>query len=170
MIIFYLFTFALLGGVAPSRLRRFLNAEVHNRIDVLSTSQQEHTNWLKYMSIGIIGLLLLILVLLILVLILCHRSRLRANHTTSSIHGSSFPHALDLTSLNQLFRTFSPPPESNPHPFSPPLNYPRLTFWYTRVFLSFFLLLLFFLCVDTQFFYVGRYVRGILFHILSRGI
>lgn len=128
MFVFIIFAFVFFDGVELHRLKRFLNAEVHNRIDVLSTSQQEHTNWLKYMSIGMISTFVLILLLLIIVFILCRRFRPQPDNTTASSNGFSLSQTVDLPYLQHLHRIFSSTPASAPPPMSPPLNYPQLRF------------------------------------------
>lgn len=98
--------------VAP----RFLNAEVHNRIDALSQSHdlhQQNTSWLRNVVFGSsITLSIFFLVLLIGLIFLCFRLRQHPQHHRSSHFFTPFLHSNpDLSHLSanhHLNPSFSP--------------------------------------------------------------
>ena len=109
------------AGVPADRIKRFLNAEVHNRIDVLSKSQQEHTTWLKYMAFGAAAaVLILFLLFIVLIIIMFYRSRTHHRRPSSStIHQTPHP-MLDFHTLDNIFRSFSPTSPCSSQPYSHP--------------------------------------------------
>lgn len=101
---------AISHHVAP----RFLNAEVHNRIDALSQSHdlhQQNTSWLRNVVFGSsLTLSVLFLVLLIGFIIICFRLRQHPHHyrlsdlvTPSSYFNPNFSHLLANSHVNPSF-------------------------------------------------------------------
>lgn len=106
MFLLIVFSLGSFTGIAADRIKRFLNAEVHNRIDVLSKSQAEHTTWLKYIALGATIALSLLFVLFILATIVrCYCARTRTHHTTRRM--------IDSQTLDTILRPFS---SASPYP------------------------------------------------------
>ena len=127
--------FVLMTLVGPAfslsllRAKRFLNAEVHNRIDVLEQSHATHlgqTTLVRNVGFGaIITLSILFLVSIFGLVFLCVRFRtyIRRNlsPSVSSPTAYSSPTSLDLIAVHQLLRTMNANPPTH---LSSPVYYP----------------------------------------------
>ena len=104
-----------LASVSSGRIKRFLNAEVHNRIDVLSKSHTDHqqqTSFLRNVVFGsTITLSILFLLSLIGLVYLCIRFRNRRRPNLSSLFPpaatNASPSPLDLSTIQNLLRMMS---------------------------------------------------------------
>jgi hypothetical protein len=103
-----LLLFFHLSVASNHRIKRFLNAEVHNRINVLEQSHNSHrddTNWMRTVLFGtIIGFGLVSLLVTITIIYLCRRIRRHVQQVESPTLA-----AIANSGLSQL------------HPLMPPL-------------------------------------------------
>ena len=126
-----LFFFGVTVSTGHVRLKRFLNAEVHNRIDVLSKSHEDHqaqTSLLRNIIFGstitLSVLFLLSIIGLVTLCVLFRRHRRRNRSSSFPTHlTSSLPGTVDPTTLHNLFRMMS---DTRPTPVPPSI--PMLRF------------------------------------------
>ena len=116
-----------LASVSSGRIKRFLNAEVHNPIDVLAkshTDHQEQTSFLRNVVFGSsITLSILFLLSIIGLVYLCIRFRDRPRPNLLSLSPAAAtnasPSPLDMSTIQNLFRMmshFSISPPSSHYP------------------------------------------------------
>ena len=107
-VLFLILLFSYFSIASNHRIKRFLNSEVHNRINVLEQSHGSHrdeTNWMRTVTFGtIIGFGLISLLVIITVIYLCRRVRRHVRQVASPTLA-----AIENSGLSQL------------HPLMPPL-------------------------------------------------
>ncbi|CAF1539441.1 unnamed protein product [Adineta ricciae] len=130
MLGFFIILFLVHVSVAtPGRFKRFLNSEVHNRIDVLEQSHSTHrndTNWMGTIMVSIIlSLAIISITIFITFIYICYRVRRRVQATqaptVAAVEASILPqlHPI-IPPLLALLRQqhqldISPPPHTSLH-------------------------------------------------------
>ena len=116
-----------LASVSSGRMKRFLNAEVHNRIDVLDKSHTDHQQQTSFLRKFVFGSTLTLSILFVLSIIglvyLCIRFRnLRRPNLLSMLPPSATnlsPSPLDMSTIQNLLRMMSHFSISPPSPHYP---------------------------------------------------
>ena len=115
---------------APPRLKRFLNSEVHNRINVLEqahTAHREDSSSTRIIFFSVIGSISFIVIVIFLsVIFMCHRlrriTRERQTSALTALHTSGLPslHPMAHVLFNTLQQLHTM--ERNTHPQPPSMN------------------------------------------------
>ena len=139
----FILLFLLISStIVANRIRRFLNSEIHNRIDVLEKSHEAHIQTTTHLRDIVFGITITISVVFILIvcgiIYLCHRVHKHTRSVNSSLPNSPQPTSTDVLALYNLFTHMthsmthsfahrSSPgfitPQHTPIPIPPPLKY-----------------------------------------------